>query len=160
MAHDVGTLKLCDYRIQVGNSGIIFLASLSGFVNPDNSVVFEPIQIEWAYHRAASQIAFMGLIRGDIFAFMRTSVPMSVDDAATLVGYAPMDVMAWEDGAEPVPTSAWEALADYCCTLDHRPATHAMNGSPDFRARTIRIVPNVPMISVPEVPGPPPCPSV
>lgn len=157
MAYDVGTLKLLDYAIPVGNTGIVFIAALSGYVNPNGAVSFEPIQIEWAYHRAASQISFMGLIRGDVFQFMRLSIPMTVADAATMVGYTPTDVLAWEAGAA-VPYAAWESMADYVCTIDHRPAMHAMQtGTPDFRARTIRIVPDIPMIQVPRPPGPPPC---
>lgn len=158
MAYDVGTLKLLDYAIPVGNTGIVFIAALSGFVNPDGSISFEPIQTEWAYHRAASQISFMGLVRGDIFQFMRLSIPMTVDDAATLVGYPPGDVLSWEARADDVPYAAWESMADYVCTLDHRPAMHAQQtGNPDFRPRTIRIVPNIPMISAPQPSGLPPC---
>jgi hypothetical protein len=157
MAFDVGTLKLLDYLIPVGNTGIVFVAALSGVINPDGTLSFTPIQIEWAIHRAASQLSFMGLVRGDIFSFMRTSIPMSVADTATFFGITPDELLAWEARDVPLPVFAWEAMADLVCTLDHRPATHAMSVQPDFRPRTIRIVPNVPGIS-PQVPGgPPPC---
>lgn len=144
---DVGTLDLIDYSIQVGRTGIVFVAALDGVYNRDGTVTFEPLQIEWATHRAASQLAWMGLIRGDTFRFMRESVPMSLADAATLVGYTQGDLTAWEAGAE-VPFSAWVAMADYCLTLDHRAGVTQMPLQPDFRPRRIRITPNVPTLGV------------
>lgn len=147
---DVGTLDLIDYEIQVGRTGIIFVAALDGVYNPDDTATFEPLHIEWARHRAASQLACMGLVRGDTFQFLRESVPMSVADAAVLVGYTSGDVTAWEAGAT-VPVSAWQAMADYCCILDHRLGVTQMAVQPDFRPRRIRITPNVPAAGTPSV---------
>lgn len=147
MPYDVGTLRMIDYTISVGRTGIRFVTALNGYLTDSGSAVIAPLEIEWANHRAASQLAFMGLIRGDVFGFMRNSVPMSVTDAAILTGYTADDVNAWEAQDIPLPAGVWEAMSDYCCTLDNRGAPHAAQIEPNFRPRLIRIVTNVPQIS-------------
>lgn len=146
MLVDIGYLKLIDYEVPVGNTGIIFVATLSGGMTPDGVALLEPIQIEWAYHRAASQLAFMGLINGDTFAFLRSSIPMTVADVATLVGYPIGDVQDWEAGVEPVPVPAWQIVADKCCQIDYRPWVTQIPVAPDFRPRRIRIHPDIPSV--------------
>lgn len=148
---DVGHLKLLDYQIPVASTGIIFVASIGGTLSPEGHATIEPLQIEWAKHRAASQLAYMGLVRGDTFGFMRETVPMTVGEAADLVGYAPADVISWEDGTEEVPVAAWQRMADHCCAIDHRPGTTLTQLLPDFRPRVIRIQPNIPMPPQPRV---------
>ena len=142
---DVGDLKLLDYQVTVGSTGITFVAALNGTIDCDGLACISQVQIDWTYHRAASQLAFMGLVRGDIFGFMRQSIPLTVDQAATLVGYTSADVIGWEDLSTPIPVAAWQGMADYCCRLDHRPGvTTATALHPNFRPRLIRIKPDVP----------------
>ncbi len=153
---DIGDLRLLDFMMPVGQTGIMFVAGLSGVLTA-HGPVFDPLAIAWAYRRAASQIAYMALIDGQTFAFMREAIPLTQAAAAALLGVDFSDLVSWEDRTVPTPPLVWLNLAKEVCVLDHRgPPTTLPFGKPDLRARTIRVFPDIPGVS--QQIGPSRCP--
>jgi hypothetical protein len=149
---DIELYDLIDFTMSVGTTGIKFVAGLTGWRESNGTALFFPGAIEAAYRRAASTLAFMMLVNGQTFQFMRYAQNLSTAEAATLCGVSPSEITAWEAGTIPVPVSCWQAMADAACKADMRAgivwtALPAVN----LRPRTIRVYPDIPM---PEQPRP------
>ena len=155
---DISDLKLIDYEFPVGNTGIIFVAALQGYFLANGVGIIDDHQIRWGWHRAASTLAFMGLISGETFRFLRESLPLTEVEAATLLGADVPSIQAWEAGILNVPITIWQTLAHTCSDVDQRPGSLYMPAQGmDFRPRRIRIVPDVPGKSTAPVIPPTPC---
>ena len=152
---DIELYDLIDFSMQVGNTGIVFVAGLTGWRESDGTARFITGAVDAAYRRAASTLAFMALISGQTFQFLRLTRDLTTAQAATLCGVTESEVIDWEDGSVPVPVSSWQYMADACTAADQRAGiTWTPLPAPDFRPRKIRIYPDVPM---PWTPPPPPC---
>jgi DNA-binding transcriptional regulator YdaS (Cro superfamily) len=154
---DIELYDLIDFSMPVGQTGIVFVAALTGWRESNGTALFVPEAIEAAYRRAASTLAFMALANGPTFQFIRYSQHMSTAQAATLCGASPSDVTNWESGRVPVPVSCWQAMADAATKADMR-ASISWTPLPnaDMRPRTIRIYPDIPFRPTQQH-GPPPC---
>jgi len=152
----IGKIGLYDYLMTVGATGIEFMAAVPGRLQIWGPVFALNVQ-KAANLRAASTLVQMGLISGDTFAFMRQALGFSQSDIATMYGVTLATVIAWEGNSIPVPRANWACLAYRVCIADGRgmPSDFALN--PDFRARMIRIFPNIPMQAMQQPEGPP-CP--
>jgi DNA-binding transcriptional regulator YiaG len=153
---DIELYDLIDFTMQVGNTGINFVAGLTGWRESDGTARFIPGAQEAAYRRAASTLAWMSLISGATFQFLRLALNLSVDQAAVLCGETPSTITDWEDGTLPVPVSPWQTMADAALKADSRAGiTVTPLPAPNFRPRLIRIYPDIPY---PVVVPPPACP--
>lgn len=149
-------LVLVDYTMPVGITGIVFVAALEARVTP-NGPIFSTIAIQAAYRRAGSTLAHMALVSGPTFAFLRTASTFTQAEAATFLGVPTSTIEAWENGSVPVPTNTWYLLADKVCAMDGREfCPYLTLPNPSFRARRIRVHPDVPRPSQLHI-GPPPC---
>ncbi len=165
----IGKVGLYDFVIQVGSTGITFLAAMAGLLQSWGPV-FQPAAIALANLRAASTLCQWGLISGDIFAFERSAIGLQQSDVATILGVSLGTVQAWEADAVPVPRLMWQEIAARVCKTDQRylpPDLQVISPPASFRARTVRIFPNVPQPPQPNSPpgcppgmGPPPCPPI
>ena len=155
---DIELYDLIDFTMPVGTLGIKFVAGLTGWRESNGTALFVPGAIAAAYRRAASTLAFMMLVNGQTFQFMRQAIDLTTAQAATLCGVSPSEVSDWEDGTLPVPVSCWQAMADAACKADMR-AGIVWTALPfvDLRPRVIRIYPDVPLPPQPR-PCPPPRP--
>ena len=156
---DIELYDLIDFSMQVGTTGIVFVAGLTGWRESNGTALFVPGAIEAAYRRAASTLAWMALVHGQTFQFLRVAQNLSTAQAATLCGVPPSVVSYWEDGTTPVPVSCWQSMADSACKADMR-AGITVTPLPytDMRPRRIRIYPDVPFVAAPQcTPKPPPC---
>lgn len=142
---DIELYDLIDFSMPVGNTGIVFVAGLTGFRESDGTAQFIPGATAAAYRRAASTLAHMALVSGQTFQFLRLSQNMSTAQAATLCGVAESEVTDWEDGTTPVPPSAWQTMADAVTAADQR-AGIMWTALPmvDLRPRRIRVYPDIP----------------
>jgi hypothetical protein len=155
---DIELYDLIDYTVQVGTTGINFVAGLTGWRESDGTALFIPGAVDAAVRRAASTLAWMALISGQTFQFLRLSLGLSVDQTAELVGVTPSTITDWEDGTLPVGVQSWQCLADAALKADGRAGiTYTPLPAPDFRPRTIRIFPDVPGAPQPPAPPCPPC---
>jgi hypothetical protein len=165
----IGKVGLFDFVISVGSTGITFVAAIAGLLQPWGPV-FQPAAVRLANLRAASTLCQWGLISGDIFAFERAAIQLQQSDVATILGVPLSTVEEWEADETPIPRLAWQEIASRVCKADQRylPAELQPGLTPSsFRARTVRIFPNVPMPPQPPCPpqcppgqGPPPCPPI
>ncbi len=161
-APDIELYTLIDFQMPVGNTGIIFVAGLTGFRESDGSALFIPGAVAAAFRRAASTLAHMALVSGQTFQFLRLAQNMTTAQAAALCGVPESEVTDWEDGTTPVPPSCWQTLADAAAAADQRQGIMwTALPNVDLRPRTIRIFPDVPYRGqvVPNCP-PNPCGSV
>ena len=165
----VGKVGLYDYIIQVGSTGITFVAAMAGILQSWGPV-FTPLAIRHANLRAASTLVQWGLISGDIFAFERASIQLQPQDVANILGVDLTTVEEWEADEIPVPVLMWREIATRVAKADQRyiPTDLQVLIPPaSYRGRTIRIFPNVPPPPQPPPPpqcppgkGPPPCPPI
>ena len=165
----IGKVGLYDFIIPVGSTGIKFIAAIAGLLQSWGPV-FQPAAIQLANLRAASTIVQWGLISGDIFAFERAAIQLSQQDVADILGVTLLTVQQWESGQVPIPRLMWQEIAARVCKADQRslpPDLQLIDPPASFRARTVRIFPNVPMPPQPQAPpqcppgrGPPPCPPI
>jgi hypothetical protein len=166
----IGKVGLYEYIIPVGSTGITFVAYIAGLLQPWGPV-FQPAAMYLANLRAGSTLAQWGLISGDIFAFLRSSINLDQAAVATFLGVPITTVEEWEADEVPVPRLMWQAVAARVCKTDQRSLPPdlqlAMPNNGAFRPRQIRIFPNVPMPpqpcfsrGCPPGKGPPPCPPI
>jgi hypothetical protein len=150
---DIELYDLIDFSMPVGQTGLVFVAGLTGWRESNGTALFVPGAIEAAYRRAASTLAFMALVHGQTFMFLRLAQNMSTVQAAALCGVSPSEVSDWEDGTLPVPVSCWQSMADSACKADMR-AGITVTPLPyiDMRPRNIRVYPDVPGQPQPPVP--------
>jgi hypothetical protein len=147
---------LVDYYMPVGTEGFQFVAALMAYIRPWGPVF--PVEFtRAAYLRAASTLAHMGIVRGETLTFLRDGAQLTQPQAASLLGVTLGDIVAWESNAAPIPRSIWDFMAHYVCDMDNRRGfTPNLDVSTsDFRARTIRIRPDIPY---PDKPITFPCP--
>ncbi len=149
---DIELYDLIDFTVQVGNTGINFVAGLTGWRESDGTALFLPGACEAAYRRAASTLAFMALVSGQTFQFLRTAQNLTVDQAAAICGVTSIQIENWEFGTVPVIITAWQTLADMACKADQRAGISCTPIQPSFRPRTIRIYPDVPYKNVQPAP--------
>jgi len=155
---DIETYDLIDYTVQVGNTGINFVGAVTGWRESDGSARFIPGAIEAVYRRAASTLAFMSLVNGQTFLFLREAQGLTQAQAATICGVPESEISDWEDGSLPVIITAWQTLADMACKADQRAGITWTAAPPaSFRPRTIRIYPDISYPPQPQPPCPPPC---
>jgi DNA-binding transcriptional regulator YiaG len=158
---DIELYDLIDFSMPVGNTGIVFVAGLTGFRESDGTAQFIPGAVAAAYRRAASTLAHMSLVNGQTFQFIRLAQNMSVAQAAAFCGVMESEITDWEDGTTPVPVTSWQVLADQAAQADQRAGiTWTALPTVDLRPRTIRIFPDIPYdATVPTNNCPPnPCP--
>ena len=154
---DIELFDIIDFTMPVGQTGIKFVAELTGWRESNGTALFVPGAIEAAFRRAASTLAFMMLVNGQTFQFMRQAHHMSTAQAATLCGVSPSDVTNWEAGRVPVPVTCWQAMADSACKADMRAGiTWTALPTIDLRPRVIRVYPDIPFRRMPQH-EPPPC---
>jgi hypothetical protein len=152
---DIELFDLIDFSMPVGQTGIVFVAGLTGWRESNGTALFVPGAVEAAYRRAASTLAFMALVHGQTFLFLRQAQNMSTAQAAALCGVTPSEVSDWEDGTLPVPVSCWQSIADSACKADMRAGiTSTPLPYTNMRPRKIRVYPDVPGQPIPQ---PPPC---
>jgi hypothetical protein len=150
---DIELYDLIDFQMQVGNTGIVFVAAITGWRESDGTALFIPGATAAAYRRAASTLAAMSLVAGSTFQFMRLAQNLSVDQAAILCGVDDATVNAWEAGTTPVPFSSWQYMADAACKADSRPGiVYTAPQGVDLRPRVIRVYPDVPGLPLPPQP--------
>jgi DNA-binding transcriptional regulator YiaG len=157
---DIELYDLIDYSMPVGNTGIVFVAGLTGFRESDGTAQFITGAVAAAYRRAASTLAQMALVSGPTFQFMRLAENLSTAQAAALAGVSESEVTDWEDGTTPVPPSSWQSMADYAAQQDMRAGiTWTALPAVNLRPRTIRVYPDVPYAGqiLPRGPDCPPC---
>lgn len=148
---------LVDFEMPVGQTGIVFVAALEARLMSWGPV-FQTVATLAAYRRAASTLAHMALISGATFEFMRQAIEFSTAQAGAFVGVSEATVQAWEAGTEPVPTNIWYLFADYVCAKDGREfCPYLTLPEQDFRARRIRVYPDVPRTGTPQPPPDCPC---
>lgn len=142
---DIELYDLIDFSMPVGNTGIVFVAGLTGFRESDGSAQFIPGATAAAYRRAASTLAHMALVNGQTFQFLRLAQNLSTAQAATLCGVTESEITDWEDGTTPVPPSSWQTMADSAAKADQR-AGIMWTALPnvDLRPRKIRVFPDIP----------------
>lgn len=151
---DIELYDLIDFSMPVGNTGIVFVAGLTGWRESDGTARFILGAVPAAYRRAASTLAWMSLINGQTFQFLRLSLNLTTAQAAVLCGESEGTVISWENGAPPIPVSPWQCLADAALTADQRAGiTVTPLPAPDYRPRKIRVYPDIP-----GPPQPPPVP--
>ncbi len=139
---------LVDFEMPVGRTGIIFVAALEARLTSAGPI-FSTVATLAAYRRAASTLAHMGLVSGPTFEFMRHAIEFSTAQAGTFVGVPEATVVAWEAGSEPVPTNIWYLFADYVCAKDGREfCPYPTLPDLDFRARRVRVYPDIPRQSM------------
>ena len=165
----IGKVGLYDLIIPVGNTGITFIAAIAGLLQAWGPV-FQPAAIKLANLRAASTLCQWCLISGDIFAFERAAIQLEQSDVATILGVPLLTVQQWEADKVPVPRLMWQEIAARVCKADQRylpPELTVVVPPASFRARQVRIFPNVPMppqpsfsLGCPPGKGPPPCPPI
>lgn len=156
---DIERYALIDFTMQVGNTGINFVAGLTGWRESDGSALFLPGATDAAFRRAASTLAFMSLVSGQTFLFLRTAQNLTQAQAATICGVSVGTIASWENGLTPVIITAWQTLADMACKADQRAGITWTAAAPvSFRPRTIRIYPDIPYKAPPPPPPCPPCP--
>ncbi len=165
----IGGIGLFDLIIPVGSTGIKFVAAIAGILQTWGPV-FQPAAVQLANLRAASTLVQWGLISGDIFAFERAAIQLSQNDVATILGVPLVTVEEWEADEVPVPRLMWQEIAARVCKADQRSLPTGLQlvvPPASFRARQVRIFPNVPQPPQPPSPpacpcdeGPPPCPPV
>jgi hypothetical protein len=154
---DIELYDLIDFSMQVGDTGIVFVAGLTGWREADGSARFLPGAQAAAYRRAASTLAQMALVSGQTFQFLRLALNLSVAQAATLCGETESTITDWEDGTLPVPVSPWQCIADAAASADQRAGiTWTALPSVNLRPRRIRIYPDIPYPGV-KLPPPNPC---
>ena len=154
---DIELYDLIDYTLQVGNTGIKFVAGLTGWRESDGTARFIPGACAAAFRRAASTLAWMALVSGQTFQFLRLSLNLTIAQTAVLVGETDSTVEDWEDGSLPVQVSPWQTLADAALKADMRAGiAYTPLPAPDFRPRTIRIFPDIPYPAIRQ-PVPNPC---
>ena len=154
---DIELYDLIDFTMSVGNTGINFVAGLTGWRERDGTALFLPGATDAAYRRAASTLAFMSLVSGQTFAFLRTAQNLTIDAGGDhLRG-------AGDDGHR---LGSRGRAGDHHGVADAR--RHGVQGRPtgghhvdgrragQLRPRTIRIYPDIPYKAPP--PCPPPCP--
>ena len=142
---DIELYDLIDFSMPVGQTGLVFVAGLTGWRESNGTALFVPGAIEAAFRRAASTLAFMALVGGQTFQFMRYAQHMSVTQAASLCGVSPSEVTDWEAGRVPVPVTCWQSMADSAAHADMRAGISCtVPQGIDMRARTIRIYPDIP----------------
>jgi hypothetical protein len=165
----IGKVGLYDLIIPVGSTGITFVAAIAGLLQSWGPV-FQPAAVQLANLRAASTLCQWGLISGDIFAFERASIQLSQSDVAALLNVPLLTVQEWEADEIPVPRLMWQNIAARVCKTDQRYLPSELQvivPPPSFRARQVRIFPNVPQPPQPTFSrgcppgeGPPPCPPI
>lgn len=155
---EIGKVGLYDYLMTVGTTGIVFVAAVPGRLQ-EWGPVFSAVVQKAANLRAASTLMQMGLINGDTFGFIRQALQLSQADVATLYGVTLATVIAWENNTIVVPLANWACLAYRLSLADGRTLLSEFALNPDFRARRIRVFPNIPLQSLPQ-PQSPPCPPV
>lgn len=155
---DIELYDLIDFSMPVGNTGIVFVAGLTGFRESDGTARFIVGATAAAYRRAASTLAQMSLVAGSTFQFMRLAENLSPAQAAVLCGVPESIITDWEDGTTPVPPSSWQTMADVAAKADMR-AGIIWTALPnvDLRPRRIRIYPDVPYNPIQYTPTTPPC---
>jgi len=139
----IGQMGLFEYLMPVGSTGIIFIAEVPGRLEEWGVYFSEPVK-HISKLRAASTLAQMGIIRGELFAFLRESLRLTQADIATMDGVSLETVQGWEDNSIPIPIDAWGSLASQVCSRDGRIAPTEYSMTPDFRPRRIRVFPNIP----------------
>lgn len=143
----VGKIGLFDIQMPLGNTGILFVAAVSGVLMP-LGVIFTPLVTYRSYLAASTAIIRMGLIRGESFEFLRTTLSLSQSDIAVLYGVDQAAVVAWEANVVPVPWSVWSCLSYRVALADGVALpSHGTIDPPSWRPRLIRVFPNIPMIS-------------
>ena len=165
----IGKVGLFDFVISVGDTGIKFVAAIAGLLKPWGPV-FQPAAVQLANLRAASTLVQWGLISGDIFAFERSAILLQQSDVATILGVDLSTVQEWEADEIPVPRLMWQEISERVCKADQRslpPELTLVTPPASFRARTVRIFPNVPQPpqpgcspTCPPGMGPPSCPPI
>jgi hypothetical protein len=144
-----------DYYMSVGSGGFKFVAALMAYVRPWGPQF--PVEFTQRAHlRAASTLAYMAIVRGETFQFIREAVQFTYLDAAAFLGVSVTDIVDWESNLVPIPRSIWDTLAMYVCEKDMRGFTPGLGFNPDFRARVIRVRIDMPFPSQPFIPSP--CP--
>ena len=142
----IGKVGLFDLVIQVGNTGITFIAAIAGLLKSWGPV-FQPAAVALANLRAASTLCHWGLVSGDVFAFQRASIQLQQGDVATILGVPLGTVQAWEAATLPIPRLMWQEIAARVCAADQRslpPELQLPVPPASFRGRTVRIFPRVP----------------
>src|SRR5208282_456322 len=79
---DIELYDLIDFTMPVGTLGIKFVAGLTGWRESNGTALFFPGAIAAAYRRAASTLAFMMLVNGQTFMFMRQAIDLTTAQAA------------------------------------------------------------------------------
>jgi hypothetical protein len=162
----VGKPGLFDFYMNVGSSGIVFVAALPGLLR-EWGAEFASYAIDAAFRRAGSTLAQWGIISGDTFGFLAQAAKLSVADLSARYGVPEVTIQAWINNQTPVDPAVWQCLAYLVCSLDGRnflPNPPAPVPAPSLRPRQIRVFPNVPTPSMPQsttpaCPPPPPRPS-
>lgn len=155
----VGRPGLFDFYMNVGNTGIVFIAALPGFLR-EWGAEFPQYAVDAAYRRAGSTLAQWGIVSGDTFGFLAQAAKLSVADLSARYGVPEVTLTAWINNQIPVEPSVWQCLAYLVCSLDGRnflPNPPASVPPPSLRPRQIRVFPTLPMSSMPQS-APPGCP--
>ncbi len=153
----VGKVGLYDFFMQVGNTGIRFVAAIPGVLQTYGPVFTVAAQ-KAANLRAASTLAQWGLVSGDTFGFLAQAAGLSPADLATKYNVTLSTVNAWLANQTPVPPLVWRCLAYLVGTLDGRVISDFALAPVSFQPRLIRVFPNVPAPPPPVQPPPPVCP--
>jgi hypothetical protein len=132
-----------DYYMNVGTTGIRFVAKLPAVLRPWGPQ-FLPEAIYASWLRAASTMGHMGLVSGQTFQFLRLGGQLTVAQAATVLGVPAGDILLWESEVVDTPSHVWQELSAYVEGLDGRYMWHDFPVAPDFRPRVIRIFPERP----------------
>jgi len=153
----IGKVGLYDFLMDVGSTGIRFVAALPGLLRtwgPEFTLAAQ----QAAYLRAASTIAQWGVVSGDTFGFLAQGAGLSDADLALRYNVSLATVQGWIANTIPVPPSVWRCLASLVGSLDGRAISDFALSPSSLRPRLIRIFPNAPMPSAPPQNTPPACP--
>jgi DNA-binding transcriptional regulator YiaG len=145
----VGKIGLFDIHMPVGLTGIVFVAAVPGRLYVWGPNFTDSVR-QAANLRAASTLVHMGLINGDTFTFLRSTLQITQADLATQLGVPFATVQGWEDGSIEIPRLSWTTLAQQVVAADGRSLPVELACPPNFRGRKIRVFPNIPMETMPQ----------
>lgn len=131
-----------DFEMPVGNTGIVFVASLNGILGPKGAgAIFSQRLMDAAFRRAATTLVHMGVMAAEPFSFIRQAVPLTLAEAAALLDTTAQTISDYETGVLPLTRDAWITIAEAATQKDDRAMTPYLALTPvDLRPRRIRIV--------------------